>query len=297
MTQICAIVLNWNNYEDTKNCILSLEKSGLTNGRIILVDNGSTDESNVRLRSYFGQRILIIQNIENKGFAAGINVGINVAYKQNYEYFLLVNNDAILDKECLKKLIAAFEEKCEIGITGPRIYYHSKPDVVWQGGGYFNYLTGGNVVPEKNKKTIKHSIKNKKVSFLTGCVMLIKRNVIEKTGLFNERIYFYEEDVDYCLRAMKSGFTLLYVPEALVWHKVEGIKITEFAFFQRARSRIIVLRDNFNVSYFIYGIFMHILYYTPYKLIQSISKLSLRPFWAWIMGSFAGLKDSRKLFT
>jgi len=294
MCKLCAIILNWNNYEETRDCIMSLVHSERTPDSIILVDNGSTDNSSLLLKTHFGKKITIINNSTNKGFAAGINVGIEAACRNQSDYLLLLNNDAIVDRKCIGKMLHAFDNSENIGICGPRIYYYFKPEIIWQGGGYFNYLTGGNVVPEKNHQPVSYIAKNRRVSFLTGCVMLIKRNVIENIGMFNERIYFYEEDVDYCLRARNAGFKLLYVTEAYAWHKVKGIKITEFAFFHRARSRLIVLRDNFQVPYFIYGIFMHIIYYTPYKLYQSITRNTVKPFVAWLLGSLDGLKASRR---
>jgi len=289
---ISVIILNWNNLTDTIVCIDSLFNSTMQINKIIVVDNGSTDNSGNLLEKRYGgdKNIKVILNASNEGFSRGINLGIREAIKNKPDFLLLLNNDAVLDGSCIKNLIDAFDADGKCGIAGPRIHYFHKKDIVWQGGGYFNYWTGGNVVPEKNKRPKQYKDEYVKASFLTGCIMLLKREVIEKIGLLDEDIFFYEEDVDFCLRAKKAGFELYYVPSATAWHKVEGIRITPFAFYHRARSRILVLRKNFSSIYVIYGISLHFLLFTPYKIYQSLkADKPGETFLAWVKGSFDGI--------
>jgi GT2 family glycosyltransferase len=257
-----------------------------------IIDNGSSDDSlQVLTRQYKDHnRVTILANDANVGFGPGIETGIRSAIAGNADYVLLVNNDALLDKQCLQTMLNCAESDETIGIVGPRIFYFHRPATVWQGGGYFNYFTGGNVVPEKNKdpKAFKNDVVE--ASFLTGCVMLIRCDVFKKIGFFAPEIFFYEEDVDFCLRARKAGFRLVYLPNATAWHKVEGIRITPFAFYNRARSRLIAIRRNFGLMYQLYGFVCHFLLFSPYKMYQCLSaEKKWETFSAWWKGTVDGL--------
>lgn len=289
---VWAIILNWNNGFDTVDCIKSLKRSVLPITNIVVVDNGSSDRSVEYLKNYYckDNSVLFLKNKTNVGFGPGIKKGIINSLENGADYIFLVNDDAIVDNYCLAEMVKNGDNDCNVGILGPRIFYSTKPSVVWQGGGYFNYWTGGNVVPEKNRPPKAYNSQAVSVTFLTGCIMLIKSKVFEKIGYFDDDIFFYEEDVDFCLRALKAGFILNYVPSAIAWHKVEGIRITPFAFYNRARSRIIVLRKNFNIIYVWYGILVHIILFTPYKIYQSIkSEKPLETLVAWFKGSIDGV--------
>ncbi|MDQ7799268.1 MAG: glycosyltransferase family 2 protein [Candidatus Edwardsbacteria bacterium] len=289
---ISVVILNWNNLSDTIECIDSLLKNVHPVNKIVIVDNGSTDGSGKMLAEKYSkdQLIELFFNEVNEGFSKGVNLGVKKALKSNPDYILLLNNDTVLDRDCIKKMVDACDLNNKCGIAGPRIFYNHKKEIVWQGGGYFNYYTGGNVVPEKNKKPKVYKTNFVSATFLTGCIMLIKTVVFDKIGLLDEDIFFYEEDVDFCLRAVKSGYNLQYVPSAVAWHKVEGIRLTPFAFYNRARSRIIVLRKNFNKIYVAYGILSHFLLFTPYKIYQSINaEKPWETLRAWFKGSIEGL--------
>jgi len=293
--KITSIVLTWNNYKDTKECIVSLLRSSLPFTSIIVVDNGSQDDSFERLKRDFKNfpSIYFISNPTNYGFAKGMNVGIQRALSQETDYIFLINNDTIIDIDCIKRLHAVMVNEQLVGITGPRIFYYTEPQRVWHGGGYYSQLKMGVVVPEKNKLGEKCDGNTRQVTFLTGCAMLIKQEVFQKVGLLDEDYFLYEEDVDFCLRAVRAGFKLLYVPSAKVWHKIETIpkdRTSPFILYHMARSRIIFLRKNFSWPYFLYGLLIHLLLYTPFRFLQIIlGSRSLKSVWAWLHGTWAGL--------
>jgi hypothetical protein len=291
--KVIAVTLNWNNYPDTNDCIRSISNSTYPVHKIIVVDNGSTNDSMQKLEMmYHDNSIMHFKyNKDNLGFACGINQGIRAAYDAGADYIFIINNDALVNSDCLERLVNVIQETPIIGIVGPRIFYHDHPEIVWQGGGFFNYFTGGNVVPEKNKKPYKYTKDSVDSSFLTGCIMLIRREVIDEVGYFDQDIYFYEEDVDFCLRNIRHGFKLRYVPNAVSWHKVDGIKISEFAFYHRAKSRIIVLRKNFSRSYYLYALALHWILFTPYKIYQSFkSAHPMKVIISWFCGSISGIR-------
>lgn len=294
---IYVAILTLNNYIDTYECINSVLSSNFKITGIVIVDNGSQDDSTTRLRREFNNNSAVhfIFNKRNLGFAAGVNVGIRYALKQGADYILLLNNDTIVDKDCIQYLVTEILKDPTIAITGPRIFYHSNPTKIWQGGGYFSYLKAGIVVPEKNRLVTKIDEKIKKVAFLTGCAMLIKSDIFKKIGIFDENYFFYSEDLDFCIQVLRSGYTLLYIPNAKVWHKIESIarsRTTPFFIYHLARSKIVFLRKNFLLFYFIYGFIIHLLFYTPFRVIQIIQgSRSWKAVFAWFYGTWAGMNQ------
>jgi GT2 family glycosyltransferase len=294
MPKIYAIILTLNNYSDTYDCIKSLIKSRFPLASIVIVDNHSTDGSIKKLQKgfYSEDRVQFILNNNNLGFAKGVNIGIHFSLKQGADCVFLINNDAIVDPLCIELLLNELKENPYSGMAGPRIFYHKEPDKIWHSGGYFNRLKTGVIVPEKNKLNVELDNKIKKVSFLTGCCMLIKREVFKKTGFFDESYFMYEEDVDFCFRTIKKGFNILYVPKAHVWHKISSTlkdRTSSFVFYNMSRSRLIFFRKNFSFFYFLYACLIHFFIYTPYRIIQACR--GQEKTWQSILGWMKGTKD------
>ena len=129
------IILNWNLPDDTISCIESVQSSlSLTETAILVVDNGSTDDSVSRLTEHFGQTIEIIQNEKNLGFAAGVNIGIRIALEAGAQSILLLNNDTIVDKAMASELVASAQTHPKVGLFGPLIFYHQAPTRIWRFG-------------------------------------------------------------------------------------------------------------------------------------------------------------------
>jgi GT2 family glycosyltransferase len=217
----------------------------------------------------------------------------------------LLNNDAVIDRQCIPVLVSTLEADATAGIAGPRIFYRADPDRIWQGCGYFSLIKTGVVNPEKNRLQTslpeacpefnrRKSREVEKVGFLTGCAMLIRSRVFEKVGLFDEDFFFYDEDVDFCLRVTRAGFKLLYVSQAKSWHKIKNVakdRTSPFVMYHLARSHLLVLRKNFSKAYFAYGLFVHLLLYTPYRMLQIVQgSQSLSAVKAWIKGTWDGIR-------
>jgi GT2 family glycosyltransferase len=298
---IYAIVVNWNNYSDTQECLESIRRSSHPIAQIVLVDNASSDGLIEQLQGDYAEDAMvhIIQNKANYGFARGVNVGIRYALARGAGFVFLLNNDAVIDRRCIQVLVSSLETNVTAGIAGPRVFYHAEPDRIWHGSGYFSLIKTGVVNPEKNR--LQTSLAGRiqeiqKASFLTGCAMLIKSQVFEKVGLFDEDFFFYDEDVDFCLRITRAGFELLYVPQAKSWHKIRSVakdRTSPFVMYHLARSHLLVLRKNFSKAYFAYGLFVHLLLYTPYRMLQIVQgSRSLSAAKAWIKGTWDGISKN-----
>lgn len=225
------IILNWNSYDLTHSCLLSLEKLHIEelNTTIYVVDNGSTDDSCERLSKNHPEAI-IINNHKNVGFTGGNNIGIRRAFEDGCLYFWILNNDTIVHPDSLKELIAAFKRP-KTGISVSKIYfsrgreYHQnrykvseKGRVVWYAGGVIDWKNMYGThrgVDEVDQGQYDEAIET---DYATGCSFITNRAVIEKVGVFDERYFAYYEDMDFSLRVKKHGFKIWYAPKSIVWH-------------------------------------------------------------------------------
>jgi hypothetical protein len=242
MPRVSAIVVNWNAREDTRECIESLIKSDYPGLDIILVDNASSDGSVQYLRSLFSG-ITILENSTNERFARGSNKGMRFALDRGTQYVFLLNNDAVVEEATIGRLVGALEASSSIGFVGPKILYFSKRDVIWSAGGEVNFWTGitrHRGIREKDNGRYNDSVE---VGYLTGCALMAKRELVEKIGLLDPSYYIYGEDADWCLRASKAGFKIVYVPDARVWHKVSlstGGEFSSTKLYQKTKSNLLL---------------------------------------------------------
>jgi GT2 family glycosyltransferase len=157
--------------------------------------------------------LVFIQSGDNLGFAGGNNIGIRYALvKNDFEYIWLLNNDTVIKKDALKKLIE-FAEKNNTGISGSVLMYYDSPNTVQTYGGHINKFLG-----TSHRILKKEQIKDK-LNYIVGASFLINRKVIEKIGLLPEDYFLYYEETDYCFNASKNGFSLGVALDSVVYHK------------------------------------------------------------------------------
>ncbi|MEK7729197.1 MAG: glycosyltransferase family 2 protein [candidate division KSB1 bacterium] len=217
-----ALILNFNGKQLLLETLASVVQITYPNFKIIVVDNGSSDGSQALVRAQYSEGILL-ENEKNLGFGEGNNVGMRYALEHGAEWVLLLNNDLTVAPDLLTHMMAVAMADATIGILGPKIYYHDQPETIWFAGGRINYwagLTAHRGIREMDRGQYDRV---EDTDYLTGCTMLIRREVLERVGLFDP-IYFpaYTEDADLCVRAQRAGYRLLYAPQAKVWHKVSS---------------------------------------------------------------------------
>jgi len=171
------------------------------------------------LRERFSD-IDLLQTSKNLGFAGGNNVGIRHALEQGADYVWLLNNDTIVDPAALAELVNAAEASNAVGIVGSKIFFFSKPDVIWFAGGSIRQCSGTSHHRGHLNKDEGQYNELTEVDYITGCSLLIKREVVAKIGLMDERFFLLFEEADWNQRAKKQGYKILYVPFSKVWHKV-----------------------------------------------------------------------------
>lgn len=227
--KIAVVVLNYNGLENTLECLESLRKcdTGSHEAEIIVVDNNSQDGSQEALGKL--KDIYLVQNADNLGYSGGNNVGIKKALSLGADYIFVLNNDTLVDKNILINLVHAASAG---DIISPKIYFapgfefhkerYSSRDrgkVIWYAGGAIDWanIIGRHLgVDEVDKGQF---ARRHQIDLATGAAMFVKRAVFEKTGLFDEKYFLYLEDMDFCVRAKKAGFKIIFEPAAIVWHK------------------------------------------------------------------------------
>jgi GT2 family glycosyltransferase len=187
---------------------------------VVVVDNASTDGTVAAIRESFGDSITVIVNDANLGFSEGNNVGIRYALERGVDYILLLNNDTTVDPKLIGGLVDGFTKSPDVGIVGPKIYYASPPDQIWFAGGEVSLARGTARhigIREKDRGQFE-SIRE--VDYITGCALMAKREVFERVGYLDSSYVAYFEDTDFCMRAKRCRFKILYVPAGIVWHRI-----------------------------------------------------------------------------
>ena len=167
--------------------------------------------------------IILSSTRRNLGFAGGNNVGIRYALDHEADYVLLLNNDTVAQNDFIGPLLKVAENDEEVGIVGGKINYHDAPDRVWFGGGRMSLWRAGGYHMGFNQIDDPRAFRGTvNASFVTGCLMLIKKEVLERVGLFDEDYFAYLEDLDFCYRVMRGGWRLKVNRDVRILHKVGG---------------------------------------------------------------------------
>ena len=222
--KIAIIIINWNTYQLTFNCLKSLKACTYKNKTIFLVDNGSKDGSGDKIALEFPD-INFIKNEINEGFTGANNKALKVILKQNFDYVLLLNNDTVVKPNFLSLLEARMDSDQNLAATQPLILDFPNKNTIWNAGGSFNSFFC------LFKTRCKGMIYNPKLKidtytqWISGCCILVKIAVIKKVGLLDNRFFIYFEDADWSIRMTNLGYKLGVVPESIIYHHSSGSNV------------------------------------------------------------------------
>ena len=242
LPRVAVVVLNWNGLEDTLECLESLSRSVYPNMEVIVVDNGSSDGSPEEIALRFPD-VHLIRNPGNMGFSGGNNVGIREAFRRDADFVWLLNNDTVVEPATLDHLIRAARQSDEIGLVSPVIRFFEDRTRIQFCGSYIDWKKSRIVKVEKPESLPG----NGKDISLWGTALLIKRGVLERAGYLDEKYFAYHEDEEYCMRAARTGFRCVVVPEARVFHKnsrATGSNDAPMQVFLRSRNLFFLWMDN-----------------------------------------------------
>jgi GT2 family glycosyltransferase len=306
--KVSIILLNWNGWEDSIECLESIYQIKYPNYNVILVDNNSEDESIDKIHDYCNGKItveseffeykpnnkpieiikaetdkkgqpstnslILIENTKNYGFAEGNNIGIKYALKSlKTEYVLLLNNDTVVDENFLDELIKMGESDEKIGLIGPKTLFYDKKDTLQEAG-------GGNVdlihcqVHEIGFNAVDDGSYNKYLEpdYIGGACLLIKKSVINEVGLLDSNYFMYWEDVDWCFTSHEYGYKCSYAYKSMIWHKYGTSSENYFKMYYLNRNRLYFMRKHASRSQYL----QFLAYYIPYIIFESFYQLIRR---------------------
>lgn len=222
--KVTIVILNHNGFKDTFFCLTTLLKTKYSNFHIIVVDNGSKDDESALLKKIFkNKRINFLRFKKNLGFTGGNN---RILKTINTKYVVLLNNDVEVSLDWLSPLVKRMEKDDKIAVIQPKILWLTNKkyfDYAGACGGFidiFGYpFTRGRMFNtiEKDKGQYDSLMR---VLWASGAAMMIRKSVLDKIGLFDERFFNYMEEIDLCYRINKAGFKVFCEPKSLVYHKV-----------------------------------------------------------------------------
>lgn len=273
---VSIILLNWNNADDTIECLRSVRQLDYSPMNIVLIDNGSTDGSVQRLTDWLtsekityqvgpaeqiklepADRVTVITSPTNRGYAAGNNLGLRLAIGQtNLGYVWILNNDTTVAPDALTKLVTRAQREPKVGLCGSLVCYADSPEVIQlQGGGSYQPLwaTSRHIGADRPRpaalstQTVESSL-----NYISGASVLVSRDFLATVGLMDERYFLFYEEIDWSLAA-RGRFHLGYAPESLVYHKVgarsgsgrEARQRSDQADFHGLKSRILLTKKYF----------------------------------------------------
>lgn len=327
--RVSIIILNWNGWKDTIECLESLYRITYPNYDVIVVDNGSQDDSIQRIKEYaegkirvdskffeynpankpirvfeieeddarrgrfkrplyekfdVDRRMILIKNKDNYGFAGGNNVGIKFALiVLNPEYVLLLNNDTVVDPKFLDELVKVAESDEKIGVVGSRINSYFAPNIIQFAGTKKFFAWKGGFRPYlKNSSEDKLVLFNRVVDtpVVEGSSMLVRKSIFSRVGLIPEEYFLYNEETDFCLSVLRSGFPIKVAINSVIWHKESvsvGGNTSPLKIYYGSRNKLLLVRKYGNiVDYFLLFI-LNIPYSIIYYLIKLKNPLKLLP--------------------
>ncbi|MFH1187718.1 MAG: glycosyltransferase family 2 protein [bacterium] len=274
--KIYIIILNWNNIDDTIECLNSLRKieNAENNFKIVIVDNAS---KNQEIKKIFSD-MKLFANKENRGFAAGNNTAISYCLKQDdCGYIMLLNNDTAVEQNFIDPLLD-YLDKNPKSIVSPKILYYSKPDIIQTMGGKFFIWGVAHVA--KNKKT-NNFCKIIKPDALSGACIIAPKEVFKDAGLFDENYFSYLEDADWSLAARQKKYELAVIPESIIYHKhSQSTKGSFLKTYLISRNNIYFAKKHFKgfkkylfiLSSIIMGFFMNLFRYKNFYFLKNFIK-------------------------
>ena len=225
---ICILVLNWNGVEDTLACLRSLTGISYENAKVVVIDNGSSDDSVAQIHEQF-PAIHVIELKTNLYYGGGNNAGLHWANENGFEYVVFLNNDTTVEAGFIEPLIKVFSDNDTAGMAAPLMCYSATPEKVWYGGGLVNLWTGSIAHKSIRASIDTIDLEPKVTDYISGCCLMIPTALAIQFEGFDIDFQMYGEDVDLSLRVRKAGYRLFFAPESKIFHRVSASLGGEFA--------------------------------------------------------------------
>ncbi len=320
--KVSIIILNWNGWEDTIECLESIYQINYRNYNVVLVDNNSEDNSLERIKAYLNgdipirsefyeyksdnkpinvveskneveeiefKDLILIKNPENYGFAGGNNIGIHYAMKHlKPDYLLLLNNDTVVDINFLTELVKTGDSRENIGFIGPKTLFYDKNDIIQEAGGgdidYRHCKVEEIGFNDVDDGSLDYYIEP---DYIGGACLLVKSKVLEKIGALDPNYFMYWEDVDWCITGLENGYKSAYEYKSVIWHKYGSSSENEFKMYYLNRNRLYFMRKHVKGSDYL----KFLSYFVPFILFESMYQLVRKKDQKMARAFFMGMID------
>jgi len=272
---VSFITVNYNQTGSTLELIASIYRHVTCTFEIIVVDNHSKISPLKEINRTYPEVKVIVSGV-NRGFAGGNNLGLSIS-KGRFLFF--INNDAVLTKGAVVQLLSSFENP-NIGAVSPMICYfptlvgEGKDIIQYAGATQVNSFTGRNVILGEGQIDQGQYRRSKSTFYTHGAAMMVSRSVIDKVGSMSESYFLYYEELDWCERIRRAGYTILFQPAAKIYHK-ESVSVGKFSpmkTYYLTRNRILFMSKNKEVGEFIvFSLFLFFIV-MPWKTLKYIFK-------------------------
>lgn len=295
---ISIIIVNYSGKKFLKDCFNSLKNINYNNFEVIMVDNGSTDDSVKYVKSSFPW-VRVIQNEKNLGFAQGNNIGIKAS---RGEYILFLNNDTIVEPDFLIELVKIIESNPSIGVCQSKLLLMDDKNMLDSVGSFltqWGFISFEGVYERDNGQYDKY----REVFSVKGVSMIVRRKVLEEVGIFDSDFFAYFEESDLCWRAWLGGYKVAFVPWSIVYHKFGGTSTDlglPFVYYHSYKNRICSLIKNLNMKNLINFLPIHIIlcigisFYYIFRKLQMRKGLAILKAIMWTIINFNKTLEKRK---
>jgi GT2 family glycosyltransferase len=230
--RVLISILNWNGGDKSLECLRSVFELDYPAYAVTVLDNGSVDDSARRIADAFPQATVMESGV-NRGFCGGHNFVIERGLREEFDYFWVLNNDSIVSPQSLSQLVDCMERNPRIGLASPAIYFRDQPGRIQFCGAWLNLDR-----QDYTKATSFEEVQRKEESapermVLYGTALILRRNIVEQVGFFNEKYFAYYEDIELSFRSSRAGFINKVVSESRVWHEqpATGHKPAHFFYY------------------------------------------------------------------
>ena len=237
--EIAVIICNYNGGEDTVKCIDAVIKSEDIQCDIYVVDNASTDGSAERIGRQFKETVIVVQNAENLGGSGGFGRGLRMAVEQGYPYIMMLDNDAYVDTDTIKKLYRYLKENPGVGIVGAKIMMSDDPQRIMDYAKIIDFKRFTDTSKWCGQLDSEEACVPRECDFAAATAAMVRREVLLKCGGMDEAHFIYYDDIELGYRIKISGYKVVSLGSAKAWHKSGMTKKTAntFARYYLTRNR------------------------------------------------------------
>lgn len=239
-----VIAINYNTAAHTIEMVDSVRNSDYPNLQVVVVDNCSSEEDYRQLQQ-ISDRATVIRTDENIGFSGGNNVGLQYAIKNGAEYAMLLNNDTTIEPGSITAMVQCLQSG-EADVVCPKIiYYYNRDTIAYAGGELVDYKGAVRIYGFQEQQAEQYDRK-RQITFASGCCTMMRMETWREIGLMEDKYFLYFEDTALSAKIVKAGKKMMYVPQAVVYHKesVSTQALSDNYQYYFCRNRLLYIKEN-----------------------------------------------------